>query len=56
MHYNEAQFLLAMARASLWTAIVQSGAYKLSKAEVGCGHNADGTIHAYPVDTQRIHG
>ena len=43
LHYNEAQFLLAMARAELWTAIVHSGAYKLSKAEIGCGINDDGT-------------
>lgn len=44
MSHTEAQFLLAMGRAAHWTAIVQSGAYKLSKSEVGCGQNADGTI------------
>jgi hypothetical protein len=48
MHYNEAQFLLSMARAAHWTAIVQSGAYKLSKSEVGCGRNADGTLKFRP--------
>jgi len=42
--HNETQFLLAMARAALWTATVQSGAYKLSRTEISCGRNADGTI------------
>ena len=44
LHHDEAQFLLALARAAHWTAIVQSGAYKLSKSEVGCGRNDDGTF------------
>ncbi len=44
MNHDEAQFLLAMGRAALWTAITQSGGYKLSAAEVGCGQRADGTI------------
>lgn len=47
-HYNEAQFLLALARAAHWTAIVQSGAYKLRQSEVGCGKNEDGTIKFRP--------
>jgi hypothetical protein len=49
MKYNEAQFLLSMARAAQWTAIVQTGAYKLSKTQVGCGHNDDGTIKFRPL-------
>jgi hypothetical protein len=44
LSYNEAQFQLSMGRAAWWTALVQSGAYKLRRAEIGCGHNADGTI------------
>lgn len=48
MHYNEAQFLMAMARAAYWTAIVTSGGYKLHRTEVGCGRNADGTIQFRP--------
>ncbi len=55
MHFNEAQFLLSMARASLWTAIVQSGAYKLSKSETGCGRNEDGTIVFRPqTDSEKL--
>ena len=48
MKYNEAQFHLFMARAAYWTSIVQSGAYKLHKSEVGCGRNDDGTIKFRP--------
>jgi hypothetical protein len=47
-HYNEAQFLLAMARAAYWTAIVQSGAYRLRQTQVGCGRNEDGSIKFRP--------
>lgn len=49
MKFNEAQFLLSMARAAQWTAIVQSGAYKLSKTEMGCGTNPDGTFKFRPM-------
>jgi hypothetical protein len=42
--YSEAQFHLFMARAARWTALVNSGAYKLSKKQRGRGHNDDGTI------------
>ena len=44
MKFNEAQFQLFMARAAYWTAIVTSGAYKLSKKQRGCGKNEDGAI------------
>jgi hypothetical protein len=57
MHYNEAQFLLALARAAHWTAIVQSGAYKLRKSQVGCGRNDDGTIQLRPrTDDEKLAG
>lgn len=48
LHHNEAQFLLAMARAAFWTTIVQSGGYRLSKSEIGCGQNPDGTLKFRP--------
>ena len=48
MKYNEAQFLLFMARAAHWTAIVHSGAYKLLQPQVGCGRNADGSLEFRP--------
>jgi len=47
-HYNEAQFLLALARAAYWTAIVQSGAYKLRQTQIGCGRSEDGSIQFRP--------
>jgi hypothetical protein len=31
--HDEAQFLLALARAAHWTAIIQSGAYKLGNSQ-----------------------
>lgn len=48
MRFNEAQFMLSMARASYWTALVTSGAYKLSQSQRGCGTNEDGTIKFRP--------
>lgn len=57
MNFNEAQFLLAMGRAALWTAIVQSGGYKLRKSKVGCGRNADGTVLFRPqTDDEKLAG
>ena len=56
-HYNEAQFLLSLARAAHWTAIVQSGAYKLRETSVGCGKNEDGTFKFRPeTDEEKLEG
>jgi hypothetical protein len=55
--HDEAQFLLALARAAHWTAIIQSGAYKLSKSEVSCGRNDDGTFKFRPqTDDEKLSG
>ncbi len=47
--YQERQFQLFLARAARWTAVINSGAYKFSKTERGCGKNENGTIQFRPL-------
>jgi hypothetical protein len=47
--YQDRMFRIFLARAARWTALVQSGAYKMMRTERGCGKNDDGTIKFRPL-------